>query len=281
MTPESGSSGGMLSPYRVLDLTDERGLLCGKILADLGADVLQIEPPAGNTARRVAPFYRDDPNPEGSLFWWAYAANKRSVTLDLTCADGKALFERLVRSAHFVIESGAPAELTALGLGYERLAEINPDLIVVSITAFGQTGPYAAYHASDLVGMGLGGFMYVTGDPDRAPLRVGFPHFYLHGSAAAATGAMLAHAQRVLTGQGQHVDVSCQESVARSLANSVANYGIEGPTGRWAVRPSCGLPGRARTASSISSSPAVRRRDRASTISCAGWPMQARRMRTC
>jgi crotonobetainyl-CoA:carnitine CoA-transferase CaiB-like acyl-CoA transferase len=228
MSPESESAAGMLSPYRVLDLTDERGLLCGKIFADLGADVLQIEPPAGNTARRVAPFYHDDPGPDHSLFWWAYAANKRSVTLDLTRADGKALFERLVASAHFLIESGRPGELAALGLGYDRLAGINPALIVASITPFGQTGPYATYLASDLVGMGLGGFMYVTGDPDRAPLRVGFPHFYLHGSAAAAAGAMLAHSQRVLTGQGQHVDVSCQEAVARSLANSLAGWAIEG-----------------------------------------------------
>ena len=228
MSPEAESAAGMLSPYRVLDLTDERGLLCGKILADLGADVLQIEPPAGNTARRVAPFYRDDPGPDHSLFWWAYAANKRSVTLDLMRADGKALFERLVASAHFLIESGKPGELAALGLGYDRLADINPALIVVSVTPFGQTGPYATYLASDLVGMGLGGFMYVTGDPDRAPLRVGFPHFYLHGSAAAAAGAMLAHSQRVVTGQGQHVDVSCQEAVARSLANSLASYAIEG-----------------------------------------------------
>ena len=228
MSPETESAAGMLSPYRVLDLTDERGLLCGKILADLGADVLQIEPPAGNTARRIAPFYRDDPSPDHSLFWWAYAANKRSLTLDLMRADGKALFERLVASAHFLIESGRPGELAAMGLGYDRLAEINPALIVVSITPFGQTGPYATYLASDLVGMGLGGFMYVTGDPDRAPLRVGFPHFYLHGSAAAAAGAMLAHSQRVLTGQGQHVDVSCQEAVSRSLANSLASYAIEG-----------------------------------------------------
>ena len=228
MRPETANPASMLSPYRVLDLTDERGLLCGKILADLGADVLQIEPPAGNSARRVAPFYRDDPGPEHSLFWWAYAANKRSITLDPTRADGKVLFERLVASAHFLIESGRPGELAALGLGYERLAAINSALIVVSITPFGQTGPYANYLASDLVGMGLGGFMYVTGDPDRAPLRVGFPHFYLHGSAAAATGAMLAHSQCVLTGQGQHVDVSCQEAVARSLANSLPGYSIEG-----------------------------------------------------
>lgn len=228
MIREGSASAGMLGPYRVLDLTDERGLLCGRMLADLGADVLQIEPPWGSSARRIAPFHRDEPGSDASFFWWAYGANKRSVTLDVTRADGRALFERLAASAHFVIESGRPGELAALGLGYERLAEINPALIVVSITPFGQTGPYASYLASDLVGMGMGGFMYVTGDPDRPPVRVGFPHFYLHGSAAAAAGALVAHAHRAHTGEGQHVDVSCQEAVARSLANSLAAYAVEG-----------------------------------------------------
>ncbi len=115
MTSDNKSPAGMLSPYRVLDLTDERGLLCGKILADLGADVLQIEPPAGSSARRIAPFYRDEPSPDHSLFWWAYAANKRSITLDVARADGKALLERLVASAHFLIESGGPGERILLG----------------------------------------------------------------------------------------------------------------------------------------------------------------------
>lgn len=228
MTATTATTAGMLSPYRVLDLTDERGLLCGRILADLGADVIQVEPPGGSTARRLAPFYRDEPTAENSLYWWAYAANKRSITLDVACADGQALLKRLVASAHFLIESGRPGEMAAMGLSYETLAKINPQLIVVSITPFGQTGPYADYLASDLVGMGMGGFMYVTGEPDRAPMRVGFPHFYLHGSAAGAAGAMLAHSQRVLTGEGQHIDVSCQESVARALANSLAGYVVEG-----------------------------------------------------
>jgi crotonobetainyl-CoA:carnitine CoA-transferase CaiB-like acyl-CoA transferase len=219
---------GMLSPYRVLDLTDARGLLCGKILADLGADVLQVEPPGGNPARRLGPFYRNEVHPDRSLFWWAYTANKRSITLNPVAHDGRALLQRLVRSADFLIESAAPGECAALGLGYEALAAINPALIVVSITPFGQDGPYAHYKAPDLVGMGLAGFMYVTGDPDRPPVRVGFPHFYLHGSAAGATGAMLAHAQRTLTGLGQHVDVSCQEAVARALANAPQSYALDG-----------------------------------------------------
>ena len=163
----SPSDEGMLSPYRVLDLTDERGLLCGKILADLGADVIQVEPPTGNTARRIGPFYQDEVHPERSLFWWSYTSNKRSISLNLATADGRALLKRLVPSADFLIESGAPGEMAALGLGYGDLAALNPALIVVSITPFGQDGPYATYQAPDLVGMGLGGFMYVTGDPDR------------------------------------------------------------------------------------------------------------------
>ena len=218
---------GMLSPYRVLDLTDEHGILCSKILADLGADVIQIEPPGGSSARRLGPFYEDEAHPDRSLFWWSYAANKRSITLNLASRDGRALLQRLVPSAHFLIESFPPGHLERLGLGYDALAALNPALIVVSVTPFGQDGPYAHYRASDLNGMGMAGFMYVTGDPDRPPARVGVPHFYLHGAAAGATGAMIAHAQRVLTGQGQHVDVSCQEAVARTLASAPQLFAIE------------------------------------------------------
>jgi crotonobetainyl-CoA:carnitine CoA-transferase CaiB-like acyl-CoA transferase len=225
---ETSQETGMLSPYRVLDLTDERGILCGKILADLGADVIQVEPPGGSRARRQGPFYQHEVHPDRSLFWWAYAANKRSITLDLTTHDGQALCKRLVESADFLIESAAPGELAGLGLGYDDLAVINPALIYVSITPFGQHGPHHAYKAPDIVGMGMGGFMYVTGDPDRPPLRLGVPHFYLHGAGAGAAGAMVAQAQRVLTGAGQYVDVSCQEAVARALASAPQNYVMGG-----------------------------------------------------
>ncbi|MDA1128124.1 MAG: CoA transferase [Chloroflexi bacterium] len=218
----------LLAPYRVLDLTDERGLLAGKILADLGADVLQIEPPGGSPARNIGPFYGDDPRPEKSLFWWAYAANKRSVTLDLERKDGRALLERLVAEADFLIESFEPGYLEGIGLGYDHLAGINPRLVMVSITAFGQDGPYSNYQASDIVGMALGGFMYLTGDDDRAPVRISFPHFYIHGAAAGAAAAMLAHTYRVTSGQGQYVDVSCQQAVAKTLAHAPQIWDIEG-----------------------------------------------------
>ena len=218
----------LLAPYRVLDLTDERGLLAGKILADLGADVVQIEPPGGNPARNIGPFYGDDPRPEKSLFWWAYAANKRSITLDLEQKDGQALLKRMVAEADFLVESFAPGYLDTLGLGYDLLAEINPKLVMVSITPFGQDGPYSNYQATDIVGMALGGFMYLTGDDDRAPIRISFPHFYLHGGAAGATAAMLAHTYRITSGQGQYVDVSCQQAVAKTLAHAPQIWDIEG-----------------------------------------------------
>ena len=221
-------SGPFLSPYRVLDLTDERGILCGKILADLGADVVQVEPPGGSAARNIGPFYHNEVHPEKSLFWWAYAANKRGITLNLHTADGAELLKGLVKDAHFLIESFPPGYLEGLGLGYEELRAMNPGLVMVSITPFGQDGPYAGYKAPDIVGMAMGGLMYLTGDPDRAPVRVGFPQFHLHGSAAAAAGAMIAHTHRALTGEGQHVDVSCQQAVAKTLIHAPQFWDIEG-----------------------------------------------------
>ncbi len=218
----------MLSPYRVLDLTDERGLLCGKILADLGADVIQVEPPGGSSARNIGPFYHDDVDPEKSLFWWAYTLNKRSITLNLATDDGQAILKKLIASAHFLIESFSPGYMNSLGLGYKDVEAINPGLVMVSITPFGQDGPYAHYKASDITGMALGGFSYLTGDSDRPPVRVGFPQFYLHGAAAGAVGAMMAHTHRAATGEGQHVDVSCQQAVTKSLSHAPQSWDLEG-----------------------------------------------------
>ena len=209
-----------LAPYRALDLTEDGALLCGRMLADLGADVVQVEPLGGSPTRRLGPFYQDDPHPDRSLFWFAYCANKRSVTLKVETADGRALLRRLVESAHFLIESFSPDYLESLGLGYQALREINPGLIMVSITPFGKTGPYASYKGPDLVAMALGGMVWLTGDPDRPPLRVGFPQAHLSAAASAAVGAMTAHYHWLRTGYGQHVDASAQQSVVRSLAHA-------------------------------------------------------------
>jgi len=202
-----------LEPYRVLDLSDERGLLCGQLLADLGADVIVVEPPGGSPVRRLAPFHNDRPDPNGSLYWWAYNRNKRAVTLDFAAAQGRALLLQLIARVDFLIESAPPGRMDSLGLGYVELAQTNPRLIYVSISPFGQTGPKAAWASSDLVVMAAGGPLALTGDDDRPPLRVSVPQAYLHAAADGALGAMLAHFHRVRSGRGQHVDVSAQESV--------------------------------------------------------------------
>jgi crotonobetainyl-CoA:carnitine CoA-transferase CaiB-like acyl-CoA transferase len=186
----------LLSPFRALDLTDEKGFLCGRILGDLGADVIKIEKPGGDPARDIGPFYHDIPDPEKSLFWFAFNANKRGITLDIENPDGQEIFKQLVKSADFAIESFPPGYMDSLGLGYLALSEINPKIILTSITPFGQTGPYKDYKASDLIAMAMGGQMYLCGDPDRPPVRVSFPQAYCHAGAQGAMGTMIAHIHR-------------------------------------------------------------------------------------
>src|SRR4030042_195098 len=115
----------LLAPYRALDLTDEKGFLCGKILADMGADVIKIERPGGDPARRIGPFYHDDPHPEKSLYWGAYNTNKRGITLNIETTEGQQIFRQLVKTADFVIESFTPGYMGRLGLGYPDLDKIN------------------------------------------------------------------------------------------------------------------------------------------------------------
>jgi len=210
----------MLSPYKSLDLTDHKGFLCGKILADLGADVIKIEPPGGCPSRNIGPFYRNIPHPERSLYWFAYNAGKRGITLDIETARGRDILKKLAAKADFIIESFSPGYLDRLGLGYQALKQVNPRLIMTSITPFGQSGPYEDYQATDLVGMAMGGLMYLTGDSDRPPVRISFSQAYLHAAADAACGTLLAHYHRELTGQGQHVDVSMQQSVVWTMMNA-------------------------------------------------------------
>ncbi|MBA7623749.1 Formyl-CoA:oxalate CoA-transferase [subsurface metagenome] len=216
---------GMLSPYRVLDLTDEKGLLCGKLLGDLGADVIKVERPGGDPARNIGPFYHDEPDPEKSLFWFAFNTSKRGITLDIETADGQETFKRLVETADFVIESFPPGYMDKLGLGYPALEKVNPGIIMVSITPFGQTGPYKDYKAPDIVAWAMGGQMYPWGDDDRPPVRTSHhSQSYLHAAGEAAGGAMLALYHRQMTGEGQYIDVSIQESVVRVTYGTTASW---------------------------------------------------------
>ncbi|MBM4463694.1 MAG: CoA transferase [Chloroflexi bacterium] len=203
----------LLSPYRALDLTDEKGFFCGRILGDFGADVIKIEPPGGDSSRRIGPFYHDLPDPEKSLYWFAYNANKRGVTLNIETADGQELFRRLVKTADFVIESFPPGYMDKIGLGYASLSQINPGIIMTSITPFGQTGPWRDHKGSDIALWALSSYMYVEGDADRAPVRFGFPQAYLHAGLEAAVSSLVALHYRQMTGEGQWIDVSAQQSL--------------------------------------------------------------------
>jgi crotonobetainyl-CoA:carnitine CoA-transferase CaiB-like acyl-CoA transferase len=217
---ETKSKSGPLPPYRVLDLTDEKGFMCGKILGDLGADVVKVEPPGGDKARNIGPFYHDIPDPEKSLYWFALNSNKRGITLDIRSPDGSEIFKKLVKTAAFVVESFTPGYMSSLGLSYEGLSKINPRLIMTSITPFGQKGPKAKYKASELTCWASGGAMYIMGDRDRPPNLVSYPQAYALAGAEGAAASMIAHYYRQLSGEGQHVDVSIQQCVVWTLLNT-------------------------------------------------------------
>ena len=217
----------LLKGYRALDLTDDKGFLCGSILADFGADVIKVEPPGGEPSRRIGPFYKDIVDPEKSLYWFAYNTNKRGITLNLESGDGQEIFKKLAKAAHFVIESFSPGYMDSLDLGFSRLNQINQAIILTSITPFGQTGPYSHYKVSDIVEMGMCGLMYLCGDPDRPPVRISFPQAYLHAGAEAAVGTLIAHYYRESTGEGQLVDVSIQEAAFVATMNAPLFWPLE------------------------------------------------------
>ena len=213
----------MLTPYRVLDLSDERGFLCGRVLADLGAEVIKVEAPGGVKCRDagIGPFYQDIPTPERNLYCLLYNLNKKGITLNIGVSDGREIFKKLVEGSDFVIESFEPGYMESLGLGYSELSKVNPRVILTSITPFGQTGPYRDYKACDLTLMAAGGLMSMTGEPDRPPMRISAPQSYLLAGVQAAAATLTAHHYQQLTGEGQHVDVSAQECVFSTLANII------------------------------------------------------------
>jgi crotonobetainyl-CoA:carnitine CoA-transferase CaiB-like acyl-CoA transferase len=210
---------GFLAPYRVLDLSNERGLLCGHMLAQLGADVVQVEPPGGSSARREGPFTDDG----DSLYWAAFASGKRSIVCDLDTDAGRATLQRLLRETDFLIESCEPGELAARGFSVEAVRALNPALIHVSITPFGSAGPKASYAATDITVWAAGGPLLPSRDGARPPLRISVPQAFLNAAADAAAGALIAHMARLQSGRGQHVDVSAQQCAALStLATTLA-----------------------------------------------------------
>jgi crotonobetainyl-CoA:carnitine CoA-transferase CaiB-like acyl-CoA transferase len=203
----------VLEQYRVLDLSDERGLLCGSILGDLGAEVIHVEPPGGSAARGATP--------AGAL-WEAWARNTSSVTIDMTAIEDLEVLRGLIRTADFVIESGEPGSLEPYGLDYASVEKLNPAIVYVSITPFGTTGPRAHDPATDLTVEAASGTLFESGTPGRPPLRAAGSHSWAHAGAEAAGAALIAHHARRRCGLGQHVDVSAQE--ATSLATAFRTF---------------------------------------------------------
>ncbi len=213
---------------RVLDLADERGTFCGKLLADMGADVVKIEHPGGDPARRWGPFLGHTVHPEKSLPFWYNNTSKRGITLDINKDKGWEILRMLAGNADVVLETFVPGHLQARGLGYESLAKTNPRLIMTSVTSFGQTGPYKDYASCDLVASALGGQMYVCGDRDTPPLKPYGEQAYLAASIYGAIGTMMALHSRRLSGVGQFVDISIHECCAAVIEHVNMRYFYEG-----------------------------------------------------
>lgn len=214
--PRTGSAdrgGPPLATLAVLDLAIGPDAHCGRILADLGADVVRVEPPSGDPSRTWPPFLDDRVGIERSLTFASLNANKRGVTLDIETALGKALLRQLALKADVLIESYAPGHLAAIGLPHETLMRWNPRLIHVAITPYGQDGPLAGAPASDLEVTAMGGALSLAGEPDRAPVRTTLPQSGYWTGMYGAMGALMAWHARERTGRGQLVDVSGQAAM--------------------------------------------------------------------
>ncbi len=214
MPLEAPQEGNLLPSYRVLDLSGPEAVFCGKLLADYGADVIKVEPPAGDASRQRGPFVNDEPNPERSLYHLFYNTNKRSITLDLQSEQGRGMFQRLAAQADVVLETYPVGYMASLGLGYEDLRAVNPAIIMASVTPFGQTGPWKDYKSNDLIALASSGFMQITGEPDGPPMRQGNDQSHFAGAQFAAASIMAALYHRDIGGgEGQYIDVSLQEAL--------------------------------------------------------------------
>jgi crotonobetainyl-CoA:carnitine CoA-transferase CaiB-like acyl-CoA transferase len=212
----------LLSGLRLLDLTDEKGALAGKIFADLGAEVIKVEPPDGCSTRRIPPFLDDVRDPEHCLYSLAYHAGKKSITANLDRAEGRELIANLAAHADFLIESHPLGYLDSIGLGFDALARRNRRLIYTSIMPFGDTGPGKNYNWADIVSWAAGGMMYLMGEEEKPPLQMSLPQAGLHAGAEAAVASLLAHYPRQSDDLGQRIVVNMQACIVWTLMNEQA-----------------------------------------------------------
>ena len=238
---------GPLAGLRVLELSDEKGQWAGKLMADLGADLIKIEPPGGEATRSIGPFLDDLPNRDRSLSFWHYNTSKRGITLNLESEDGRHLFKRLTENADVILETFKPGYMASLSLGYEDLKKDNPNLIMCSLTPFGQTGPWKDFLTSDLVHLAAGGQMGCCGYneedvADSPPIAGGGGQAWHMGCHYAYIGIMSALNYRNVTGKGQYIDASIHEACALTTEMHVVTYIYTGDevrrnTGRHASSP--------------------------------------------
>ena len=212
----------MLEPYTVLDFTDERGELGPMLLADLGADVIRVEPADGTAARRCQPLA---PGSGQSLQFLAFNRNKRSIVVG---SEEREVLQALIRRAHFLFESWPNGLLGAYGLDFEAVKAINPRIVHVCVSPFGRDGPHAEYAANDLSLAAMGGPVSLQGVSDRAPVRLSVPQVWRHAGAEAAVAAMAAHARRLKTDSALFVDVSAQCAMTWTMLNAMDAYAIQG-----------------------------------------------------
>ncbi len=224
---------GALQGVKVVDLTHHiAGPYATKLLADFGAEVLKVERPEGDPARRLPPFFHDEPHPEKSLPFLYLNTNKQSITLNIKTEAGRGILLNLLADADVVVENFAPRVMPSLGLDYDALHEHNPRLVVASVSNFGQTGPWRDYRAPEIVAYALGGLMYIFGAYDREPLKHALHQAQFKAGTNLASATLMAVYHQRLTGEGQRVDVSIQESIASALRDVTNNYTYTGAVRR-------------------------------------------------
>lgn len=221
---------GALSGLKVLDASGWSGQYCGKLFSDLGAEVVLVEPCSGSSVRRDGPFLDNKPHIERSLAFAYFNAGKRSIALDLDRAEGQDVFRRLAGRSDLLIESEKPGVMASRGLDFPSLSAVAPQLVMASITPFGQAGPYAQYESEDVVALALGGLLYLGGYPETEPIAAYGNQAYLAAAQFAAVASMIAlHAgDQTNPPAGRHIDVSIQECVVLAMENAVQFFDLEG-----------------------------------------------------
>lgn len=241
-----------LGQLRIIDLSQGvSGAYCTKMLTGLGADVVKVEPPGGDAARLIPPFWKDEPNPETGSLFLHLNTGKRSASLDLERAEDVETLKRLIAGADALIESFSPGFMDEHGLGYEALREINPSLVMTSITPFGQTGPYRDWKANELVSYALGGYSHLTGFPEREPIK---SHGYIvqyHAGLHASVATLAALWRRHEHGVGEYIDVSVHDAVAFIVDGMPERYRTTGAQPTRTGTRNVGAPRSAATFSEV------------------------------